>query len=603
MRKGISRALPKIFGALGGGVLVTGSFLIVPSLMQSAGATGTGTAGAPTTTHHVQPTYHTGNITSCPSGTTAFLITSKSATYSTDGTYFKVTVTSTGEYLDFTTNSSSFTVYVKGGPAYDSYDYTTTAYSSDTGLHAPLVGNGNVPTISHYVVCGERTIAKATPSLTTHASGPVTVGAAIHDMATLSGGRAPTGTITFKVYSTAGCHTPVAAFVTTGVTVTGTGTSTSASLTTTSAGTYYWTASYSGDTNNAAVTSPCGAATEASVVNTPTPTPTPATPKLSTTAGTEVAIGTSIHDTATLSGGRTPTGTITFDLYSTTACHTPVAAFVTTGVTVTHGNGTYSSATVTPTTAGTYYWTASYSGDAQNNPVTGPCGAPHESVIVRTTSPTTQAKTPKLKVVKSSTPSSGSTVAPSSTVTYTLSLTDSSTVAATDVTVTDAVPKGTTYKATSATCNGVTGCVVSESGGAVTWTGINVTGGETVSISFQVTVSASDQNGARITNFAVFTNEGTPTCTTSTCHTNTVTLTVVHHASASSTTPTPPTTTPTTPTAPPTPTRISAATTVHTGEPWAGSLFAELGVLGAGFSLLAVGEWLRRLRRPRHLRG
>src|SRR5579863_6837311 len=93
MRKGISRALPKIFGALGGGVLVTGSFLIVPSLMQSAGATGTGTAGAPTTTHHVQPTYHTGNITSCPSGTTTFISdATTTASYSNGGTYFDATV-------------------------------------------------------------------------------------------------------------------------------------------------------------------------------------------------------------------------------------------------------------------------------------------------------------------------------------------------------------------------------------------------------------------------------------------------------------------------------------------------------------------------------
>src|SRR5205085_10515359 len=39
-----------------------------------------------------------------------------------------------------------------------------------------------------------------TPSLTTTASGPVTVGGSIHDTAHLSGGSSPTGTISFDVY-------------------------------------------------------------------------------------------------------------------------------------------------------------------------------------------------------------------------------------------------------------------------------------------------------------------------------------------------------------------------------------------------------------------
>jgi hypothetical protein len=122
-------------------------------------------AGPPTTTHDVQPTYNAGNITSCPQGMTTFINTSdsgpgnQSVSYSENGTTFDATVDSTGTYVDFTTNSPSFTVYVKGGPAYDTYDYTGTTthptYSSDTGLHSPYNRGGNIAAISHYLVCGQ----------------------------------------------------------------------------------------------------------------------------------------------------------------------------------------------------------------------------------------------------------------------------------------------------------------------------------------------------------------------------------------------------------------------------------------------------------------
>jgi hypothetical protein len=45
---------------------------------------------------------------------------------------------------------------------------------------------------------------------------------------------------------------------------------------------------------------------------------------------------------------------------------------------------------------------------------------------------------------------------------------------------------------------------------------------------------------------------------------------------------------------PPTVSPIPAATTPHTGEPFAGSLPFELAALLAGLGLLGAGEWLRR---------
>gem|GEM_PF-4575929 len=195
-----------------------------------------------------------------------------------------------------------------------------------------------------------------------------------------------------------------------------------------------------------------------------------------------------------------------------------------------------------------------------------------------------------LNVVKSSTPKSGSTVTRTEKVTYILTLTDSGTAMATDVTVTDTVPAGTTYVAGSASCGPDTTCTVSEVSTKIMWTGISVAAGGSLQITFQVTVNKTDVNGQKITNFALFTNEGTPNCpmATRTCRTNTVTLVVFVRTSAKKTghkTPPKP------------PTRISQATTVHTGEPWAGSLWAEMIVLGLGLGLMTIGEGWRRRRR------
>src|SRR5439155_1674191 len=106
--------------------------------------------------------------------------------------------------------------------------------------------------------------------LTTAASGPVTIGQSITDTATLSGGTSPTGTITFNVFSDAGCLT--ASLSTSSAAVSGNGDYSSATFTPTTAGTYYWTASYSGDTNNAAVATKCGDSNESNAVNPLTPT-------------------------------------------------------------------------------------------------------------------------------------------------------------------------------------------------------------------------------------------------------------------------------------------------------------------------------------------
>ncbi len=100
--------------------------------------------------------------------------------------------------------------------------------------------------------------ARAATTLSTQASPGNLQGAPVRDVATIGGGASPTGTVTFKLFSDAGCGSQV---FTSANAVSGTS-ATSDWFTPTSAGTYYWTASYSGDASNAPSSSACGAANE-----------------------------------------------------------------------------------------------------------------------------------------------------------------------------------------------------------------------------------------------------------------------------------------------------------------------------------------------------
>jgi hypothetical protein len=119
---------------------------------------------------------------------------------------------------------------------------------------------------------------------------------------------------------------------------------------------------------------------------TPPAPPTPpavaslAQPALSTAASADVPLGSSIHDTALLSGGSSPTGTITFNLYSAsdTACATPLA----TSTVPVDGAGSYDSPPATPASAGSYQWVAANSGDAHHAAVAGACNDPAEQASV-----------------------------------------------------------------------------------------------------------------------------------------------------------------------------------------------------------------------------
>ena len=137
-------------------------------------------------------------------------------------------------------------------------------------------------------------------------------------------------------------------------------------------------ASYSGDDSNAvAGPTDCGDSAEAVVVARPV-----VQPDLISTASATAPAGAPIHDTAHLSGGFEPTGTITFAVFGPddAGCTAPPPS--TSSVTVS-GNGDYGSPAFRPTAAGTYRWVARYSGDEHNH-AAGPtgCDDASETVVV-----------------------------------------------------------------------------------------------------------------------------------------------------------------------------------------------------------------------------
>lgn len=100
-------------------------------------------------------------------------------------------------------------------------------------------------------------------------------------------------------------------------------------------------------------------------------------PTIATTPSGATSVGGSISDTARLTGGTSPTGSVTFLLYAPgdTTCSTPVATR-----TVPLSGNTASSGPVGVSTAGIYSWVATYHGDAANSATTSPCGS--EKVVV-----------------------------------------------------------------------------------------------------------------------------------------------------------------------------------------------------------------------------
>jgi len=256
--------------------------------------------------------------------------------------------TSTGALSGSTAPSGSFGPLNTAG----SY-YVSASYPGDTNN-----GPASSPCTAEVV-----TVGKTSPSLSTTLSATtVNLGGSFSDSATLTGALSPTGSVTFNVYTSNACSgTPL--FTSTGALSGSTAPSGSFGPLNT-AGSYYVSASYPGDTNNGSASSPCTAEVVTVGVT---------SPSLSTTlSAASVNLGGSFSDSATLTGALSPTGSVTFNVYTSNACSgTPL--FTATG---TLSGLTAQSGTFGPlSTVGSYYVAASYPGDTNNGPASSPCTA------------------------------------------------------------------------------------------------------------------------------------------------------------------------------------------------------------------------------------
>jgi hypothetical protein len=239
----------------------------------------------------------------------------------------------------------------------------------------------------------------------------------VTDSATLRGPNvsSATGTVTYSVYSDNACTVSAGSGGTVTVAAGSVPASTSVSLST--PGTYYWQASYSGDSANAASKSTCGS--EVETVRAPQPQPTHIQTAL--VGGTvqsgwwngdilSVSAGTAVTDSTTLTGANASSagGTVTYTVYQDQMCSSGrshggswhdgsnrssnsnygsnsgqsqcAPTVVGTDTETVTAGVVPNSKPVTLDGAGFYSWQVSYSGDATNAPSQSAPGSETEIV-------------------------------------------------------------------------------------------------------------------------------------------------------------------------------------------------------------------------------
>ncbi|HEX6488122.1 MAG TPA: LPXTG cell wall anchor domain-containing protein [Candidatus Dormibacteraeota bacterium] len=372
-----------------------------------------------------------------------------------------------------------------------------------------------------------------TPSIATTASqtpaNGIVIGTTgtVSDSATLSGGNNPTGTVTFNLYGPTGSGASAVCNDTDHVlgpfteNLNGVSASTGPhDFTPPAIGTYYWTASYSGDTGNSASgPSGCGDAAESiSVIQATSATVT------NLSSGT-VSVGDQVSDSATVSGVTTnATGTVTFHVFTDNACGTlattgaggDISAQPTTATDVNNGNGTISatSSLVTFQKAGPYWWEAVYSGDANNIGSHSACDS--EPLTVNA---------PHLALAKTTTDTAP--VNAGTTINYTVTITNDATNGANayGVTVSDTVPTNGGLNWTVASTTG--GGTWTLSGGVLSFSDATLAAGDSASVTITSPTTAATCGVVSNSASATSTNDGSPSIgpvnITVNCPTNTTT--------------------------------------------------------------------------------
>ena len=329
------------------------------------------TVGTATTISDTATFQNTSSV--APTGSVTFTLYSDNTCTTSTG------VSGTGAIS--TTNGVSSATFSTGwvAPATGTY-YWRASYAGDAANNGYTTG---------CALAGELiVVGPASPSLTTQATPTaITVGTAttVGDNATFENTTAvpPTGSLTFTLYSDSACTNSTGVSGPGPITSTGSGFSASFSTgwTAPAAGTYYWRATYPGDSNNNGFTTNCGDANELVVVGQGAPTMATQDSPTSMIAGTTLLVG----DTATFQNTTTvvPTGSVMFTLYSDRLCAVPTGVSGPGMIFTTGGVSTASFSTSwTAPAAGAYYWRASYGGDSNNVGFTTGCADPSETIVV-----------------------------------------------------------------------------------------------------------------------------------------------------------------------------------------------------------------------------
>jgi hypothetical protein len=273
--------------------------------------------------------------------------------------------------------------------------YWQAHYTGDTN------NNASTSTCGSEVESVEASVKQKPTELSTSLSGEgksgasitVNEGASVSDGATLSGTNASkaTGSVEYNVYSDSACTKLVTAA---GKVTVSAGSVPGSEAKTLAPGTYYWQASYGGDSTNESSKSECGSeveTVEAAVNAKPTQLSTSLSGEGQSGSSITVKEGASVTDASTLSGenASSATGTVEYNVYSDAACTKLVASA---GSVTVSGDVVPASEVKTLTPAGTYYWQASYSGDASNEGSKSACGSEVETVEAALSTPTVKTE-------------------------------------------------------------------------------------------------------------------------------------------------------------------------------------------------------------------
>src|SRR4051794_533188 len=273
-----------------------------------------------------------------------------------------------------------------GQASSDSVDGTTTPndltpgkycwraeFTPNSGDHHFLAGSHTNSTTECF------TVIKASPQVSTVADpSSVVVGsdasASVSDTATFTDGDGLDGQdASFTLYSDASCSTSTS--VTGSATISGGSATFTGDASALSPGTYYWGVSYLGDGNNNSI-SECGGdegvKNEVLTIGLNAPNVTTVADPSSAAVGSD-ALG-SVSDTATFTDGFMLAGdSVDFTLYSDPSCDPADATSVAGTAEIAQDNTATFTGDASGLPAGTYYWGVSFSGDANNNPVSE-CG-------------------------------------------------------------------------------------------------------------------------------------------------------------------------------------------------------------------------------------